>query len=105
MDIFPCQRAHAEQRRSEGERRAGDDGVRVIATAKTADKVFSSDALPAVFPFTDHATVNYPHTCAIVDDNGTLLLQLSSITQKQRGQTGFVVPKSQVWRMVALQRR
>lgn len=42
-------------------------------------QAFSSDALPKVFPLTD---TSKPHTFSVKDDNGTLLLQLSSLTQK-----------------------
>jgi hypothetical protein len=56
-----------------------------IAMTDSAGGAFSSDALPATFPFAQPPLVNgsnvpqYPHTFSLSDNNGTLLMQLNSI--------------------------
>jgi hypothetical protein len=54
----------------------------VVTIAITDDKgsALSSDALPTTFPF--QMIASFPHTFSVEDAGGTLLLQLSSLTQK-----------------------
>jgi hypothetical protein len=50
-----------------------------IAITDASGAAFSSNALPAAFPLLNIAS--YPHTFSVSDPGGTLLLQLSSMTQ------------------------
>jgi hypothetical protein len=50
-----------------------------LAITDSSGAAFSDDSLPKQFPFTNISA--YPHTFSVKDSNGTLLLQLSSITQ------------------------
>lgn len=50
-----------------------------IAITDSGGAAFTSDAAPAVFPFSNMSA--YPHTFSVKDSGGTLLLQLSSMTQ------------------------
>jgi hypothetical protein len=52
-----------------------------FAVTDSTGAAFRDDALPDPFPMLD--IVNYPHTFAVEDDGGTLLLQLTEL-----GQTG-----------------
>jgi hypothetical protein len=64
-----------------------------IAFVDSFGAAFSSDALPSTFPFAQPPLggppVTFPHTFTLTDGNGTLLLQLSSLTQ----QPAVVVPE------------
>jgi hypothetical protein len=51
----------------------------VIAITDSSGAAFSNDDLPTSFPFLNIAT--FPHTFSIMDDKGTLLLQLRSLSQ------------------------
>jgi hypothetical protein len=50
-----------------------------IAITDGPGAALSNDALPTMFPFLNIAS--YPHTFAVQDSGGTLLIQLSSLTQ------------------------
>ncbi|HNC95971.1 MAG TPA: hypothetical protein PKW90_07595 [Myxococcota bacterium] len=50
-----------------------------FAVTDSSGAAFRDDALPVTFPMLDIAT--YPHTFAVEDDGGTLLLQLSQMLQ------------------------
>ena len=57
----------------------------LLALTDSSGGAFSSDALPAVFPFAHPPLVNasgvptYPHTFSLSDANGTLLMQFNTV--------------------------
>jgi hypothetical protein len=51
-----------------------------LSITDSSGQAFNDDALPKTFPLTDIAS--YTHTFSVKDNGGTLLLQLSSVTQK-----------------------
>jgi hypothetical protein len=59
------------------------DGTVRVGMGFTTSNAFTSDALPLDFPFAKPPLANpvsFPHTFAITDSGGTLLLQLSTLT-------------------------
>lgn len=51
----------------------------LIAITDDSGAALSSDVPPARFPYLDMAS--FPHTFSVSDSDGTLLLQLSAMTQ------------------------
>jgi hypothetical protein len=51
-----------------------------LAITDGSGAAFTSDALPAQFPLLN--ITSYPHTFSVQDDGGTLLMQLSTMTQQ-----------------------